>query len=194
MKDINILVFGDEIVDYKYILSHILEHDYSDNYYNVLNFEMWGDTTLDVKNRFDDECKKIYYKDRDSIIIFSVGVNDTQNINGDEKVSLEAFENNIISLINNAKKYTDNILFIGLTKVDESEIEFYPWNKDKCYSDSKIILFDFVLKEICLENNVDYIDAYDLLESKDLFDGLHLNGNGQHKVCNKIKSKIKQYF
>ena len=27
MKDINILVFGDEIVDYKYILSHILEHD-----------------------------------------------------------------------------------------------------------------------------------------------------------------------
>ena len=78
MKDINILVFGDEIVDYKYILSYILEHDYSDNYYNVLNFEMWGDTTLDVKNRFDDECKKIYYKDRDSIIIFSVGVNDTQ--------------------------------------------------------------------------------------------------------------------
>ena len=57
-----------------------------------------------------------------------------------------------------------------------------------------LILFDFVLKEICLENNVDYIDAYDLLESKDLFDGLHLNGNGQHKVCNKIKSKIKQYF
>lgn len=194
MKDINILVFGDEIVDYKYILSHILEHDSSDNYYNVLNFEMWGDTTEDVKNRFDDECKKIYYKDRDSIIIFSVGVNDTQNINGEEKVSLEVFENNIISLINNAKKYTDNILFIGLTKVDESEIEFYPWNKDKCYSDSKIILFDFVLKEICLENNVDYIDAYDLLESKDLFDGLHLNGNGQHKVCNKIKSKIKKYF
>lgn len=194
MKDINILVFGDEIVDYKYVLSHILEHDSSDNYYNVLNFEMWGDTTLDVKNRFDDECKKIYYKDRDYIIIFSVGVNDTQSINGKEKVSLEAFENNIISLINNAKKYTDNILFIGLTKVDESEIEFYPWNKDKCYSDSKIILFDFVLKEICLENNVDYIDAYDLLESKDLFDGLHLNANGQHKVCNKIKSKIKQYF
>ena len=194
MKDINILVFGDEIVDYKYILSYILEHDYSDNYYNVLNFEMWGDTTLDVKNRFDDECKKIYYKDRDSIIIFFVGVNDTQNINGEEKVSLEVFENNIISLINNAKKYTDNILFIGLTKVDESEIEFYPWNKDKCYSDSKIILYDFVLKEICQANNVDYIDAYDLLESKDLFDGLHLNANGQHKVCNKIKNKIKQYF
>ena len=150
--------------------------------------------TLGVKNRFDDECKAFCSKDTNSIIIFSIGVNDTQSISGEEKFSLEAFENNIISLINNAQKYTDNILFIGLTKVEESEIEFYPWNKSKCYSDSKIILFDFVLKEICLENNVDYIDAYDLLESKDLFDGLHLNGNGQHKVCNKIKSKIKQYF
>lgn len=194
MKDINILVFGDEIVDYKYILSHILEHDSSDNYYNVLNFEMWGDTTEDVKNRFDDECKKIYYKDRDSIIIFSVGVNDTQNINGEEKVSLEAFENNIISLINNAKKYTDNILFIGLTKVDESEIEFYPWNKDKCYSDSKIIMFDKALKNICLENDVDYLHIYDLLESEDLFDGLHPNNVGHQKICDKVKIKISKYF
>ncbi len=194
MKDINILVFGDEIVDYKYILSRILEYDSSDNYYTVLNFEMLGDTTEDVKNRFDDECKAICSKDTKPIIIFSIGVNDTQNINGEDKVCLEAFINNIITIINSAKKYTDNILFIGLTKVDESKIEFFPWNKDKCYSDSKIILFDFVLKEICLENNVDYIDAYDLLESKDLFDGLHLNANGQHKVCNKIKSKIKEYF
>ena len=199
MKDINILVFGDSITygawdkeksGWVNRLRLALENDNSNNCYTIFNLGISGDVTEGIKNRFDNECKIRFNKNDNTIIIFSIGINDSQNIKDEDRVLLGTFRNNVISLINSAKKYTNNILFIGLTKVDESEIEFYPWNKDKCYSDSKIILFDFVLKEICLENNVDYIDAYDLLESKDLFDGLHLNGNGQHKVCNKIK----EYF
>ena len=203
MKDINILIFGDSITygawdkekgGWVNRLRLALENDNSNNSYNVFNLGISGDVTEGIKNRFDNECKIRFAKEDNTIIIFSIGINDTQNIKDKYRVSLETFKNNIIALINSAKKYTDNILFIGLTKVDESKVTPLPWNKDKCYLNNKIIDFDKELKSICLENNVDYLYIYDLLEVDVLFDGLHPNNVGHQKICDKVKTKISKYF
>ena len=203
MKDINILIFGDSITygawdkekgGWANRLRLALENDNSNNYYNVFNLGISGDVTEGIKNRFDNECKIRFAKEDNTIIIFSIGINDTQNIKDKYRVSLETFKNNIIALINSAKKYTDNILFIGLTKVDESKVTPLPWNKDKCYLNNKITIFDKELKNICLENNIDYLYIYDLLEVDELFDGLHPNNVGHQKICDKVKTKISKYF
>lgn len=203
MKDINILIFGDSITygawdkekgGWVNRLRLALENDNSNNSYNVFNLGISGDVTEGIKNRFVNECKIRFAKEDNTIIIFSIGINDTQNIKDKYRVSLETFKNNIIALINSAKKYTDNILFIGLTKVDESKVTPLPWNKDKCYLNNKIIDFDKELKSICLENNVDYLYIYDLLEVDELFDGLHPNNVGHQKICDKVKTKISKYF
>ena len=203
MQDINILVFGDSITygawdkekgGWVNRLRLALENDNSNNYYTVFNLGISGDVTEGIKNRFVNECKIRFAKEDNTIIIFSIGINDTQNIKDKYRVSLETFKNNIMALINSAKKYTDNILFIGLTKVDESKVTPLPWDKDKCYLNNKIIDFDKELKSICLENNVDYLYIYDLLEVDELFDGLHPNNVGHQKICDKVKTKISKYF
>lgn len=203
MKDINILVFGDSITygawdkekgGWVNRLRLVLENDNSNNYYMVFNLGISGDVTESIKNRFDNECKIRFNKNDNTIIIFSIGINDIQNLKDEDRVSLETFRNNIITLINSAKKYTDNILFIGLTKVDESKVTPLPWNKEKSYLNNKITIFDKELKNICLENNVDYLYIYDLLEIEELFDGLHPNNVGHQKICDKVKTKISKYF
>ena len=203
MRDINILVFGDSITygawdkekgGWVNRLRLALENDDSNSYYTIFNLGISGDVTESIKNRFDNECKIRFNKNDNTIIIFSIGINDTQNVKDEDRVSLETFRNNIITLINSAKKYTDNILFIGLTKVDESKVTPLPWDKEKGYLNTKIINFDKELKNICLENNVDYLYIYELLEIEELFDGLHPNNVGHQKICDKVKTKISKYF
>ena len=203
MKDINILVFGDSITygawdkeksGWVNRLRLALENDNSNNYYTIFNLGISGDVTENIKDRFDNECKIRFNKNDNTIIIFSIGINDSQNIKDEDRVLLGTFRNNVISLINSAKKYTNNILFIGLTKVDESKVTPLPWDKDKCYLNNKIIIFDKELKNICLENDVDYLYIYDLLEVEELFDGLHPNNVGHQKICDKVKTKISKYF
>lgn len=203
MRDINILVFGDSITygawdkekgGWVNRLRLALENDDSNSYYTIFNLGISGDVTESIKNRFDNECKIRFNKNDNTIIIFSIGINDTQNVKDEDRVSLETFRNNIITLINSAKKYTDNILFIGLTKVDESKVTPLPWDKEKGYLNTKIINFDKELKNICLENNVDYLYIYDLLELEELFDGLHPNNVGHQKICDKVKTKISKYY
>ena len=203
MRDINILVFGDSITygawdkekgGWVNRLRLALENDDSNSYYTIFNLGISGDVTESIKNRFDNECKIRFNKNDNTIIIFSIGISDTQNVKDEDRVSLETFRNNIITLINSAKKYTDNILFIGLTKVDESKVTPLPWDKEKGYLNTKIINFDKELKNICLENNVDYLYIYELLEIEELFDGLHPNNVGHQKICDKVKTKISKYY
>ena len=81
-----------------------------------------------------------------------------------------------------------NILIFG------DSITYGAGDKDKCYLNNKIIDFDKELKDICLENNVDYLYVYNLLEVDDLFDGLLPNNVGHQKICDKVKTKINKFF
>ena len=81
-------------------------------------------------------------------IIFSIGINDSI-ISIKEKISrteIDIFRKNIEALIKKAKLYTQEVLFIGLTPVDESIRFKY---KDKSFTNKRIEEFNNVIKEIC---------------------------------------------
>ena len=185
MNDIDVFIFGDSIT-YGVGLEKDKQRDY-----NVFNLGISGDVTEGVKNRFDFEFNTRKDEENDKIIIFAIGVNDTQDINGNYRVTLEQFKDNILYLISNARKYVDNIVFIGLSKVDETKVVPLSWNKEKSYFNKKVIEFDNKLEEICGENNVRYLKMYDLLSVNDLSDGIHPNSIGHQKICDKVLDFLK---
>ncbi len=198
MKDINILVFGDSIVhgigDLRHggwvkRLSLCLDKDGNYNY-DVFNLGVSGEETEDVLKRFVSECKAIHVENKKTIIIFAIGINDTVIVKGEGIVTSDKFKDNIKSLIAEAKQFTDNILFVGLTKVDETKVVPLLWNKNKSYFNKNIIEFDGYIKEICLENMISYTSTYDLLDAEDLADGLHPNENGYEKIYEKVLSEV----
>lgn len=197
MNEKKLFIFGDSIAyghsDYKNggwanILKTNLMNK-QDDFYTIFNLSVSGDTTSDILNRFDNEINVRFCSTDDINVIFAIGINDTQNINNKDRVSIETFKDNINNLIKKARKYTNNFMFLGLTNVDESKVTPLPWNPMKCYLNKKIIIFDNELEGICNNKNIKYIKLYDTLNIDDLDDGLHPNSNGHRKIYESITNK-----
>lgn len=195
----NICVLGDSIVygawdDAKHGYVNRLKDDYRENQNieNIYGLGIPGETTEGLLKRIDVELKPR----NPNTIIIAIGVNDTIYVKSKNKenVSIESFINNIKKIIEIAKKYTNNILVLGLTKVIEKLTTPILWNDDEIYFNNTIKKYDKALEEFCNINNIEYIKMFDLLEDEDFSnDGIHPNEKGHEKIYEVINEKGKKY-
>jgi lysophospholipase L1-like esterase len=151
----------------------------------VYNLGISGDNTDGLLERFSAEAKVR----EPEIIIFAIGVNDSsyrQSLNGN-RIDFKRFKNNLESLLKKAKVFTDKIIFVGITSVDESKTVPIPWNTDASYKNKDIEKYDGAIKNLCKKNNLPFIPMYDLLNKEDLDDGLHPNAVGHEKMFQRVK-------
>ena len=148
----------------------------------IFNLGIPGNTTTDLVKRFDIECSIRAPKADNLIIIFGIGANDVKKMHIGESTE-EIFKENINTLINDAKKYTNKIAFIGFIKADE--------NIREEYKHEKMIKLDNTIKEICEKEGITYIYMYDAVEIKDLTDGLHANSTGHQKMFERVFEIVK---
>jgi len=171
----------------------------SKDYYNCLyNLGLCGNTTNNLLERFDTEAKARvkFIRDQDrQVIIFSIGINDSRFL-GKGKIpetEITDFEKNIQTLIDKAKNYSKEIIFIGLTPVDESITLNY---EDTIFTNERIKQFNDKVKELCQKNNLPFFDMFrefsKLNYQKLLDDGLHPNSNGYQEMYKLIKNFLIQ--
>lgn len=189
-------IFGDSVTQASYVkdswadlLKPLLESKYPDSSVNVFNLGIGGNTTTDIVNRFDNEASSRLPTD----IIFAVCVNDSAYLIGDESAITdeEQFKVNLLSLIEKARKFTQNITFIGAVLGDDSILKPFPGSsKGKSYSTQRTKKYDSLLKEVAESNGCKFIYILDKLNEKDFQDGLHPNEQGHLKMF----GVIKEYF
>jgi len=194
-KTIN--VFGDSIIwgasddlgGWVNRLRNNLAQD-QDNYLKVYNLGISGNNSDGLLKRFNFENE---FRNPNTIII-AIGINDSQYINSknNPRVSLQKFESNLLELINQAKKYTQEIIFIGLIKVDEKKVMPIQWDSTKFYDNENIFLYNEKIKEICKNNELMFVEMFDLLDESDLDDGLHPNTKGHEKMFLRVKYFLKE--
>ena len=175
------------------------------NYFH--NFEIPGAKTSDIVVLFEDMCKHFIYDGVNNIIIFSIGINDTQ-FNGviPSPDTLQLFESNICKLAKLAKRYTENVLFVGLTRVTQKDdkIPMF-WKEGKYYDNHVIDVFDSKLKKICEDYNCDYLlldfpnatyNPDDPKNSKVKIsdDGLHPSPTGHETISRKVEDLIRERY
>ncbi|MFA6341036.1 MAG: GDSL-type esterase/lipase family protein [Candidatus Paceibacterota bacterium] len=183
----NIAIFGDSIAfglndeDGGWVERLRRYFHVADKKYEINNFSVSGDDTEELLKRFKTECS-ISKTDQ---IIFAVGINDSLYI------SFEEFKRNLEILIDQAKKFTKDIVFIGLTPVDESKVAPIPWNAEFSYNNKNIRKFNDAIKDIAKKNKLKFIDTLDRLNKDDLDDGLHPNSIGHQKMFEVIKDNIR---
>lgn len=164
-----------------------------DFYYLTYNLGISGDTTDDLLKRFEFETKQRMKEKEKMVIIFSIGGNDAIFIDNKNQyqISQERFRKNIKKLINLAKEYASKILFIGLLPADESKTIPIPWAPDYSYKNEHIIQYDKIIKSICQENEILFIDIFNKfinLDYKNLLeDGQHPNSVGHQKIFEIVK-------
>jgi lysophospholipase L1-like esterase len=191
-KDINICVFGDSIVwganDYEKagwverLKIYFLEN--TDDVC-VYNFGVSGDNSEDLLKRFSIEAKLR----NPNAIIFAIGINDSQYLKTKDNPRMDAenFKSHLLDLVKNAEKFTDKIIFVGLTIVDKSKTMPISWDAIKYYDNENISRYNTAIKLFCEKRKIIFIDLTGLLNNSDLDDGLHPNSKGHQKIFEKIK-------
>lgn len=189
-KTINI--FGDSIVYAGYVegggwadrLRYFLEKRAGD-YFVVHNLGINGDDTDSLLKRFAVENEARL----PDMIIIAIGINDSHYDENKKSawIPIERFEENLLELIEKAKSFTQEIVFVGLTKVKEEKMSPAPWNTAKYLDNQSVAYYDAKIKEICEKNSLLFIEMLDLLENDDLEDGLHPNSAGHEKMFMRVK-------
>ncbi len=200
-----ILVFGDSIawgawdveggwvqrlrkfLDEKTLSSNFLD------YFSIYNLAFSGDTSTDILERLEPEIKARLAEGHEIIILFSIGINDSFYLHDlkSNMVSLDKFKENIKKLIEIAKKFTDKIVFVGLTPIDETKVALIPWDTNKSYKNESIKKYDEIIKEVCQKNKILFIEIFDDWLNSDykelLEDGAHPNSFGHQKLFETIR-------
>lgn len=157
----------------------------TDDEHHIYNFGVCGDTSSDLLFRFKTEAEAI----KPDYVIFAVGLNDTkyQGESDTNLVPLDQFVANMEDLLAQARVYTDKIVIVGLTRVDEV------WRsaKGSRFLNEIIGNYNQQIVSLAKENSLTFIDVFEVLNAEtDLADGLHPNTEGYQKLFEVIKSKI----
>ena len=190
----NICILGDSIVygawdEEKHGYVNRLREALKENNHveNVYGLGIPGETTAGLLKRLDIELKPR----QPNTIIIAIGINDTIYIKNKNKeaVSQEDFIDNISKIINIAKKHTNNMLILGLTRVIEERTTPILWNDNEMYFNNSIKKYDNLLEEYCKMNNIQYLKMFNVLDDRDICDdGIHPNEKGHEKIYEVIKN------
>lgn len=155
----------------------------------VYNLSIPGGTTESILERFESEAM---VRGADGLI-FQSGGNDSCLIHKDglNNIPLDKFRKNLREIIKKAKIITSNIIFIGFKNIDETKTMPVSWN-DHYYINAEIKKYNEVMKTVCRENNILYLDIFGLLNKEDFEDGLHPNPVGHEKIFVKVKDFLEE--
>src|SRR3989338_11217514 len=152
---------------------------------NLYNLSISGGTTETILARFEAEAK---IREAD-MFIFQTGGNDAayEHREGNYLVLSDKFKANIEEIIKKAKQITDKIIFVGFNNVNEIKTKPVPW-RDIYYTNDNIKKYNEIIKEVCVEQKVLFLDAFGLLSDDYLDDGVHPNADGHNKIFKKVKN------
>ena len=160
-----ICVFGDSVlwgwglpfrIGWINLLRNYIE-DRSNFTINLYDLGIDADTTEDVLKRFEIEAAAR----KPDIVIFAIGVNDSayRKTKDYPIATVDDFEKNLYALIKKARKFTKEIVFVGLCKGSDQETMPLPASKTgKCFSKENSRIYNEIIKKCCFNENVLFID------------------------------------
>jgi lysophospholipase L1-like esterase len=157
---------------------------------NLYDLGIDGDTSEDVIRRFDAEAAA---RKPDTIII-AIGVNDSgyRKTKAHPLVLRDIFERNLNALIGKARRFTKDIIFVGIAKGSDREtVPLKASTTGKCYDKKNVKIYNEMIKKVCTKEKILFIGVLDKLIDSDFYDGLHPNTVGHEKIFEEVKKKLK---
>ncbi len=185
-------IFGDSIVRGKFDfkeggwaerIRRVLE-DVEEREWSVYVLGVSNDTTTSLLKRIQVEIEAR----KPEVIMIAIGVNDARYIETADHLEtpLPAFRENLKKILDIARGFTQDVIFLGITQVDESKTMPIPWRTDLYYTEKNVAMYNDALEAFCKKHSVDFIPVFDLITKDDLPDGLHPNPEGHAKIAKKM--------
>lgn len=156
-----------------------------------------GNNTDRLLKRFEIEVEARKSEEADLQIIIDIGINDSYYFNAEKRncIPLENYKKNLLKIIDKSKRYTTDLIFVGLTPVDE-RVNPVPWEKEISFTIEAVKKYDEALKNLCKENNIPFIEILSKFLETDyknlLADGLHPNTKGHELIYDEVITFLKE--
>lgn len=164
------------------------------NYYcAVYNLGISGDTSDLLLKRLTSECEARSRYGINTIII-AIGGNDSRYLKEETNVQTtpEKFRKNIQEIIDIAKRFVKNVVFVGILPFDESRTTPIPWDPIKYYINKLAQRNNDIIREECKKNGLLFVDLFEewnrLDYKKLLDDGLHPTTEGHKKIFETVST------
>jgi len=203
---IGIIIFGDSIsfgkgefpkIGWPGRLKNYFETKDKDIRNRIYNLGVSGYTSYSLLNRIESEINariNFAYPDDRFIVMVAVGINDCIGVGSPKNIQTkpEFFERNIKEIVKKIKKYTDDIILVGLLPVDENKTNPYGGNM---YLINEVInKYNDIIKKCSSLEDVFFIDLYKNFIVKNyylyFYDGVHPNQKGYDLIYSIIKDFI----
>lgn len=202
-----VLVFGDSITQgfwdedggwvnilrKKYDLQYMEGKD--EDAPTIFNLGISGNSSDDVVARLVHETEA--RAKEDVAFIISIGVNDARNKSGNNFSSPEQYKENLMEILNQSRKYSDKILFVGLTPVVEEHSNPVSWDGSTGYTNARLKEFDTTLREFCEQYKVPFVEVFEPFQKEQaktelLPDSLHPNKKGHELIASLVEPELEK--
>jgi len=166
--------------------------DLGADYPDIYNLSISGDTAQGVLKRINFEMKTLSHR-KQPVIIIAIGMNDSLIYKGVEATPPELFKGELQQIVLTAREYTDKILFVGLTAVDDAICNPWPYSSSgKCFNNKRIWEFEKTIRAICKEEQLTHVKIYEKFKTGHeasglLADGLHPNDAGHQLIAGLVR-------
>lgn len=167
-------------------------------YWPLVDLSIWWDDTLNILDRFERELlpRLFDYRWDKLVLMFSVWINDSRVYTGTDthQVNPEDFLLNLEKILNIAKKYTHNVVFLWVLPVDDSKLNPIPRHPEVSYQDRYAKMYNDIIQDFCKENNLDFIELYDTFKKLDykamMEDWVHPEDPWHEIIFEKVKNYL----
>lgn len=180
----------------KFIDQNNIEHHVLDSKFTLIyNLGIPDDTSQWILERFEVEVKNRLWEKVENVIIFEIGKNDSlfNNKTSSLRTPPELFKQNLQQLVNLAQKYAQKIIFISSLPADD-RVDPIPWAPDSSYKNQYLEQYNNIVKLICEEEGVGFVEIYQKVKNSDyrdlLEDGIHPNSKGHERIFETVKDYL----
>ncbi|MBR9692727.1 hypothetical protein GOV07_02220 [Candidatus Woesearchaeota archaeon] len=168
-----------------------------DTYNAVFNLGVSGQTIAELLERFETEAHariRLHRPNNSYTILISAGTNNARWVGKpkDKKTLTtdEEFEEQVRTLLKKAKGMKAKLGYIGLTPIDEQRT--IPFDDVSSFTNERVQEHNTMIKNICDELSIPFLDVFNLLEPEHLADGLHPNSEGYDKIWKTIQQWLEK--
>jgi lysophospholipase L1-like esterase len=167
-----------------------------DDYPDVFNLGISGDTSKDLLRRFESETSARLTNQRQGAIIFSIGTNNAITNKQGELVSpLSTYKEDLEQLIEKARQLTTKIMFVELVPCEEDRTTPVFW-RDIYYRNKDIAAVNGVIRQVANDNQIKFVEVFEPMRQKmsdgaEFFaDGLHPNDAGHQFIFERVQPEL----
>jgi lysophospholipase L1-like esterase len=131
------------------------------------------------------------------VVIIAIGTNDSvfKLDSNDTETTPDKFKNDLAAVVDIAKKYTKEVILVGLLPCEEDKMQPMPWSRSgKSYSNQRLGMFNDCISDVAASQDIIFIDMFKEMMMRDvgvyLHDGLHPNAAGHQYIADKLKKIV----